>query len=414
MINTIRNEPVLKRLFIGSLGVIIVIYTCFMAIQYMQLKHIHREQIKTYERMVGSLVSKYPNDEVDIVKSIFSNDNNTEVLGNSTLKKYGYDLEMSMMSDVTFTQYLKNFINYNSIALALVLIVNIIILFIFINKVFKYLDNISLHIDSFMKGNYEYEDKVFQEGIISRISNKLHNLGKSLSLNFEKLNNEKESSKALVTDISHQLKTPLASLSLYNSLLQDEDLTVDERQEFLKSSESTITKLKNLIESLVNISRLEASMIKIKMEDNSIKETLVRAINSVYLKALNKNIDINLDEFEDIIVPHDSKWTEESIFNVLDNSVKYTNENGKIDIKVSTNHNYVRIDIKDTGIGIGKDEYTNIFKRFYRVNSSKVKNIEGSGVGLYLTRKILEEQGGSIMVKSQVGVGSEFLILLRK
>ena len=265
-----------------------------------------------------------------------------------------------------------------------------------------------------MKGNYKYEDKVFEEGIISRLSSKLHNLGKQLTLNFEKLNNEKESSKALVTDISHQLKTPLASLSLYNSLLQDEDLTLEERQEFLSSSEATITKLKNLIDALVNISRLEASMIKIKVEENSIKETLVRAVNSVYLKASNKNIEINLEEFDDIIVLHDSKWTEESIFNVLDNSVKYTNENGKIDIKVSTDYNYVRVDIKDTGIGISKDEYNNIFKRFYRVNSNKVKNIEGSGVGLYLTRKILEEQGGNIMVKSQVGVGSEFVILLPK
>ena len=125
-----------------------------------------------------------------------------------------------------------------------------------------------------------------------------------------------------------------------------------------------------------------------------------------------KNININIEDFEDIEIPHDTKWTEESIFNVLENAVKYSSENKDINVQVSETINFIRIDIKDNGIGIDKSEYNNIFKRFYR--SEKVDDIEGSGIGLYLSRKILEKQGGNIIVSSQKEQGSKFSLFLTK
>ena len=174
----------------------------------------------------------------------------------------------------------------------------------------------------------------------------------------------------------------------------------------------SINKLHNLIDSLVNISRLEASMINIKIENKSIKQTLIKAINSTVPKANQKNININIEDVEDIEIPHDTKWTEESIFNVLENAVKYSSENKDINVQVSETINFIRIDIKDNGIGIDKSEYNNIFKRFYR--SEKVDDIEGSGIGLYLSRKILEKQGGNIIVSSQKEQGSKFSLFLTK
>ena len=134
-----------------------------------------------------------------------------------------------------------------------------------------------------------------------------------------------------------------------------------------------------------------------------------------YIKLLTKyqkNININIEDFEDIEIPHDTKWTEESIFNVLENAVKYSSENKDINVQVSETINFIRIDIKDNGIGIDKSEYNNIFKRFYR--SEKVDDIEGSGIGLYLSRKILEKQGGNIIVSSQKEQGSKFSLFLTK
>ena len=192
----------------------------------------------------------------------------------------------------------------------------------------------------------------------------------------------------------------------------EEELDDEDRIEFLKTNEMSINKLHNLIDSLVNISRLEASMINIKIENKSIKQTLIKAINSTVPKANQKNININIEDFEDIEIPHDTKWTEESIFNVLENAVKYSSENKDINVQVSETINFIRIDIKDNGIGIDKSEYNNIFKRFYR--SEKVDDIEGSGIGLYLSRKILEKQGGNIIVSSQKEQGSKFSLFLTK
>ena len=259
-------------------------------------------------------------------------------------------------------------------------------------------------IENIINNKYIAQEEFKEEGVFNRIYTDLNKLSRSLNLKISSLDKEKESIKELVTDISHQLKTPLASL------LIEEELDDEDRIEFLKTNEMSINKLHNLIDSLVNISRLEASMINIKIENKSIKQTLIKAINSTVPKANQKNININIEDFEDIEIPHDTKWTEESIFNVLENAVKYSSENKDINVQVSETINFIRIDIKDNGIGIDKSEYNNIFKRFYR--SEKVDDIEG--IGLYLSRKILEKQGGNIIVSSQKEQGSKFSLFLTK
>ncbi|WP_154658895.1 sensor histidine kinase [[Clostridium] dakarense] len=274
------------------------------------------------------------------------------------------------------------------------------------------IDNISDYIDNFIKNNYKVEEKLEEDGIFMSLISRTKDLGKKLDIELNKLNNEKENLKSLITDISHQLKTPLASISLYNSILLEDDISKEDRKTFVIQNEESTKKLHNLIDSLVNISRLESSMIKINPECINIKNTIIKAVKSVYIKAINKNIEINLDEFEDLKVNHDKKWTEEAIFNVLDNAIKYTEDNGNIDIKISQTISYLRIDIKDNGIGINKEELNNLFKRFYR--GKEAKDIEGSGVGLYLSRKIVEAQGGSIVASKNIDKGSTFSLLLQK
>ena len=278
--------------------------------------------------------------------------------------------------------------------------------------VFSKLKIISKNIEDIIHNKYEIEDDFKEEGVLNIIHSDLNKLSRSLNLKIKNINKEKESIKELVTDISHQLKTLLASLNLYNSLLLEEELDEEDRIEFLTTNKMSINKLHNLIDSLVNISRLEASMINIKKEDKSIKQTLTKAIDSVKAKANLKNIKISVTDFEDKIILHDSKWTEESIFNILENGVKYTHDNGKIEVSLQETINFIRIDIKDNGIGIDKSEFNNIFKRFYR--SEKVEEVEGSGVGLYLSRKIIESQGGNIIVSSKIGQGSKFSLFLTK
>lgn len=229
----------------------------------------------------------------------------------------------------------------------------------------------------------------------------------------EKIKKEEADTKSLVTDLSHQLKTPLASLKMCYEIAEGNDFTEEERLSFLGQGRSEVQKLENLTESLIQLSRLEAGMIQIKPVPSSLKETLLGAVNNVFMKAFEKNISISVNEFDDAIIPHDSRWTQEAIVNILDNAVKYSEKDSGIRLNVSSMVSYYLIEIEDEGIGIAKEEANQIFKRFYRGDSEKIRRTEGSGVGLYLTRKILEEQGGSIRVKKG-RKGSIFQLTLPK
>lgn len=412
MIDLLRREPIVKRISIYmGIGLITILFI-FSMNQYNNLKNIYLEQLNINKKIVGSIVSEHPELEADIVNSIYINDKDYSDLGEKVLKKYGYDKNYKMIENINFQQHIKYFLVNNLIVFVGIIILIMLIMCNLMKYVFNKLDKVSKNVECIIHGKYNIKDDFKEEGIFNIIHSDLNKLSKSINVKIKDLDKEKENIKELVTDISHQLKTPLASLKLYNSLLLEEDLDEEDRTEFLKTSSMSINKLQSLIESLVNISRLETSMISIKKENKNIKSTIIKAIESAKPKAINKCISINLNDFDDKIVPHDSKWTEECIFNVLDNAVKYTNLKGKIDIYVQDAINFMRIDIKDNGIGIDKNEFNNIFKRFYR--SEEVQELEGSGVGLYLSRKILESQGGNIIVSSQKGEGSKFSLFLTK
>lgn len=412
MLESIKSNSFIRRVILGSIVILLMLIASWGVFQNYKLEKIYADKAEVYKQVVGALASKYPNDEANILNSIFNDDEKYKEYGENILNKYGYTNEIieSFASD----RYVNEYMAGNVIFITIVFLVSCIAIFIMCFYVFKHLYKISQTLTNYIDGNFEYKDDFSKEGIANIIDNQLAILGKNISNTYDKLENEKEDSKALVTDISHQLKTPLASLSMCNSILEDDELTLDEKHEFLDMSNKNISKLQNLIECLVNISRLEAAMIKLKPVKSSLKDTVIKAYNSAYIKAKNKNIDIILELLKDYQVVHDNKWTEEAIFNVIDNAIKYTESGGKIIINMEESLNFIKINIEDNGSGIDKKEFNNIFKRFYRGKEHEKKGTEGSGVGLYLTRKIFEDQGGSIVVKSKIGSGSKFTLMLPK
>lgn len=411
MINMIKREPLLKKIVLIIIVSILVLFSIFTFFQYKNLKEIYTEQNNINKSLIGQLVKKYPDEEVEIIKIVEKQEGKYIELGEKILAKYGYNHDYTMEDSLVFQSHLKNFMIMDFICLGLIVVLVLSVLFYSIKYIFKRLTKVNKDIENIIHNN-PIEETFIEEGIFNNIYSDLNKLSRSLNSRIKSLDTEKESIKELVTDISHQLKTPLASLKLYNTLLLEEELDEDERIEFLTTNENSIEKLNNLIDSLVNISRLEANMINIKRDNQSIKETINKAIKSVKSISNQKDIEIELKDFEDIELPHDSKWTCESIFNILHNGVKYTPQNGKVKVSINDAINFVRIDVEDNGIGIDKEEYNNIFKRFYR--SNEVEHVEGSGVGLYLSRKILQAQGGNIIVSSEKNVGSKFSLFLSK
>lgn len=214
---------------------------------------------------------------------------------------------------------------------------------------------------------------------------------------------EREETKVLVTDISHQLKTPAAALRTSFEILQSDGLSAAEYQEFLQRCSTQILRLEELISALVNISRMETGMIELKKTERNLFDTILLAVNRIYPKSEEKGIAIELEaeeELQQIKAFHDPKWLCEAFLNVLENAVKYSAGQTKITIRMMKMTVYLRIEIEDEGIGIPKREWNRIFQRFYRGEAREVQEESGSGVGLYLAREIAARHEGTLAVSA--------------
>ena len=220
---------------------------------------------------------------------------------------------------------------------------------------------------------------------------------------------DKQQIKSLISDISHQTRTPLANMKLYLEFLQEENLS-EKGREFLMRLEEQADKLDFLLQSMVKMSRLENGIIQIRKEESRLQQTLTAAVSQIVPAAAKKELELHVVCDADFRMKYDRKWTEEAIFNVLDNAVKYTEPGGSIYVKVVSQEIFTKIGIQDTGKGILPERQAEIFTRFYR--EPEVHDISGVGIGLYLTRKILELQNGYIEVRSEKGKGSEFYMYL--
>jgi signal transduction histidine kinase len=251
-------------------------------------------------------------------------------------------------------------------------------------------------------------DNFLQEHEWSPLISKIQTAIKSSAAAGEKVNTDRERIARLVSDISHQTKTPLANIIMYSDILLEK-----ERSEFILNIRSQAEKLRFLFDALVKISRCESGLIpdNLHITKSSIKDMLCKAVANVYPAAETKSIEIIVDTAEYTAL-FDIKWTAEAIFNILDNAVKYSESGSTVKIGVTAYDLFIRIDISDSGIGISEDELQKIWKRFYR--GDQVKNENGVGIGLYLTSLILISEHGYVTAKSKIGKGSVFSVFLPK
>lgn len=248
----------------------------------------------------------------------------------------------------------------------------------------------------------------------TRQSKLIHQLKKVTNMvneDIRKSDKEKEIVKGLISDISHQLKTPLANILMYTDLLKDNSMNEEDKQEFIKHTREQTLKIQWLIKSLIKTSRLETGAINFEANSEYIKATIANSVSSIYSLADNKDIKIIVEEFEDIKLFHNPKWTEEAFTNILENALKYSPPSSEIKIKIVQMNIYTKIQISDKGIGIHKEDFNNLFKRFYR--SKESVTYEGSGIGLYLSQLIVSKEGGYISVKSEIDKGSTFSVFLQ-
>lgn len=250
----------------------------------------------------------------------------------------------------------------------------------------------------------------FDETKMSALETKLAQYLKMNQLGKQQLNDEKERIDALISDISHQTKTPIANMLLYSELLAEE-IQDEKSKEMLEVIHFQAEKLSFLTQSLVKISRLESGVIQTVPEKNSVSELIEKVVTQVEPKASMKDIYIDVSSVDGEAL-FDMKWTSEAIGNIVDNAVKYTNIGGNIQITVNEYSLFTRIDIRDNGIGIAENDLPKIFGRFYKCSTTQQE--EGVGLGLYLARELISGQGGYIKVSSQIEKGTMFSVFLRR
>lgn len=290
----------------------------------------------------------------------------------------------------------------------LVITIFIVSILLISRNVKNTLESLSQTIESMIEDSPKDIFSDIEDTMLSKLQSQVIKLSGILKSHSTREKREKENIMSLISDISHQLKTPLSNLNLYNSMLLEEDLSHDKRMEFTISMQSQIEKLNWLMESLIKMSRLETGIIKLDIKRNSITETVLKQVHIISPIAEKNGINITFHGQEGIFCRHDAKWTGEAIFNILDNGIKYGNS--KLHISITTYELFCRIDIADDGYGISENEINKIFSRFYRGENSK--DMEGVGIGLFLTRNIIAMQGGYIKVKSALGKGTVFSVFI--
>lgn len=280
----------------------------------------------------------------------------------------------------------------------------------FQKRLSEFTDSLCRTLDDMVSGNERPFTDLEAETLFARISHRLERLYNIMQINRHKAEDEKAELQSLLSDISHQTKTPISNLKMINDTLLTRRMTEEKQKEFLQAAGSQLDKLDFLIQAMVKTSRLETGVITLEKKSVPFTDTLTAALNSVLALLEKKQITLSVDCPDHLTFFHDSRWTAEALYNILDNAVKYTPAYGSISVNVQEWEMYFKIDIADTGRGIPEKEQAAIFKRFYREEA--VHDIDGIGIGLFLAREIITMQGGYIQVTSSVGYGSVFSVFL--
>lgn len=256
-----------------------------------------------------------------------------------------------------------------------------------------------------------FGEESFDESAPSALESRMARFLNGSARSLRGVQRQRESIQRLLSDISHQTKTPLANLRLYSSLLMEEELTPRQREQaqvIFQQSE----KLRFLIETLVKLSRLETDVLAVTPKLQPLAPLLERAASQAKAAAEQKGIalQLHLQQQAEMKALYDLRWTAEALGNLLDNAVKYTPPGGCIQVSATQYELFCRIDVHDNGIGIAEEEQAQIFGRFYR--GRQVREQEGLGIGLYLAREIAQKQGGYLKLSSRPGQGSTFSLYL--
>lgn len=375
---------------------------------------INRRIVEQNTAAIGAVVKKVPEMKDDIIACFtkpISQDIKNE--GIKIAKAYGYHEEMKVKSNYIMDGLSKSIISQVEMFLFLGFLFMIIAVLFSYGNIFRKVRNTAEATERVMEGEFEVKLPYEKEGDFSLLGNEFNEMADRLKNSISALKEEKIFLKNIISDISHQLKTPLASCMVFTELIGNDRFPAEKKGEILEKTTTQLERMEWLIINLLKIAKMEAGVVDFNMNNEYIKETVEMAIEPLIIKAEDKNQEIVIKENKkDVMLNHDINWMSESLTNIIKNCIEHTGVNGKIIIEIDETPVLVSLTIEDNGEGISKEELPHIFERFFK---SRGSSKEGSiGIGLALAKSIIEHQGGDIRAESKIGEGTKFTIIFIK
>lgn len=404
----LRDSNKLRLLIIQI--ILLIVFTFLISIFAMHTHNMYKQEIiKNNAIVIGTIVEKYPKIEIETIKKLISSDTDYEK-GIQILSKYGIS-DIENLDEIISVNELKNKMIFENI----VLVVLMIIIYILVNLYFykkddKRLNDISKYINNILNNDYSFDIREYDEDSISSLKNYIYKITIKLRNMSEHSQKEKEYLEIALSDISHQLKTPLTSIMVMNELLENKNLEENRKKECQNKIKIQLEKIQWLITSLLKISQIDSGTIKLKKENVNAKKLIKKTIESLIIQIETKSINLIQDIQEDLQITCDENWTSEALINIVKNAYEHTEKGGTIIITAKGNPIYNEIKIQDNGSGIKEEYIYHIFERFYKGKSNK----ESIGIGLNMSKTIIEKQNGIIEVESIEGVGTCFTIKIFK
>lgn len=393
---------------------IILVFTALIlcsGVTSLTLNLIKEKVVENNQAIIGNILTDRPELEEEIIDIITQGNSKENIeLGRKILDKYNYNSNITLKNEPIINESMKYIFNINCIFICIILMLCMILTLSCFKKIYDDIKDMTDYVYNSSEGrNFEMKNRN-QEGQIGLLKTELIKMTNILKEKVEILNNEKIFLNNTISDISHQLKTPMTSLIILNDLMY-EDLRKETKIEFLDKIKSQLNRMEWLVKSMLKLSKVEAKVINFEKKEVKINELIKKSVAPSLIPMEIKNIKLSIDGDENTSYIGDINWSSEAFVNIIKNCIEHTPQGGKIDINYAQNPLYCEVVIKDSGEGIDKKDLPHIFKRFYKGKTSKEDSV---GIGLAMAKSIIESQNGDIYVESEINKGTEFHIIFHK
>lgn len=407
------ENPELKK----SSLVFLLIMVSFLLSNYLMLKanneHLKEDYINVFGSITAKVVENHPELEKEIVPLLAREVTVEEAQkGKEILRQYGLTEQL----DNQLFPYIKDTFMENETGILLSGLLLTILLFIFNYVQYGYfyrnIRAFSSAAKKIVEGDYNLKLNEEKEGDLSKLTRSFNSMGGVIRANILQLKKEKVFLVDLLSDISHQLKTPLSALILNHDILLTRTLSQEQSRTFLLSNQNQLNRIQWLIQNLLKLAKIDADAVELELEEESLNETVEEVIEILESKAREEKVKVQFIEPGPVSMKHDRLWLQEALINVIKNGIEHSDEGDVVTVELEENPIFTRIIVRDRGDGIEEKELANIFNRFYKVKNKK-KN-DSAGIGLSMAKSIIEKHNGYIEAKSKLHEGTSFLITFIK